>query len=84
MRKAKKDMIDKITHALKDIGDQTQHDETLPLTDKFFQVDVLMDTLRFLKDYEKNVKILNQYHQYYSDRDRRLSCQAILKDSVRL
>ena len=84
MRKAKKDMIDKITHALKDIGDQTQHDETLPLTDKFFQVDVLMDTLRFLKDYEKNVKILNQYHQYYSDRDRRLSCQVILKDSVRL
>ena len=84
MRKAKKDMIDKITHALKDIGNQTQHDETLPLTDKFFQVDVLMDTLRFLKDYEKNVKILNQYHQYYSDRDRRLSCQVILKDSVRL
>lgn len=84
MRKAKKDMIDKITHALKDIGDQTQNDETLPLTDKFFQVDVLMDTLRFLKDYEKNVKILNQYHQYYGDRDRRLSCQVILKDSVQL
>ena len=30
--------------------------------EKIVQVDVLFDTMKFLKDYEENIKILNQYY----------------------
>lgn len=59
---AKKVMIDKITEAIKDFGEQARQDETLSLGDKCLQVDVLIDTLKFLDNYDENVRVLNQYY----------------------
>ena len=62
MKTAKQIMIDKITEAIKDFGEQTRQDESISLEDKCLQVDVLIDTLKFLNNYDENVRVLNQYY----------------------
>lgn len=66
----KKVIIDKITEAIKDFGEQARQDETLSLEDKCLQVDVLVDTLKFLDNYDENVKVLNQHYLNKSKWDR--------------
>ena len=62
MENAKQTMIDKITDAIKDFGKEARENQTLTLNDKIDQVDVLLDTLKFLSDYDENVKVLNKYY----------------------
>ncbi len=54
-------VIDEITRKLEEIGKQLQQDKDMNPQDKAVQVDVMLDTLHFLQDYDENVKVLNQY-----------------------
>ena len=54
-------VIDEITRKLEEIGKQLQQDKGMNPQDKAVQVDVMLDTLHFLQDYDENVKVLNQY-----------------------
>lgn len=59
---AKKAMVEKIANAIKGFGEEARNDETLSLKEKCQQVDMLLDTIRFLDNYDENVKVLNQYY----------------------
>ena len=61
MRPAKQVMIDKIIEAIKDFGEDTRKNTEMSTKDKCIQVDVLLDTIRFLDNYDENVKILNEH-----------------------
>lgn len=54
-------MMDKITSAIQELGEQLQQDKTIPAKDKATQLDVLLDTLHFLDGYDENVPLLNEY-----------------------
>lgn len=58
----KQAIIDKIMDSIKDVGEQISTDKKLTLEDKLHQTDVLLDTMKFLKNYDENVKVLNDYH----------------------
>lgn len=62
MKHAKQIMIDKIIEAIKDLGRETKENEQVSTKDKFDQVDVLLDTMKFLNNYDENVKVLNTYY----------------------
>ncbi len=54
-------IIDNITEKLEEIGKQIQQDKTLSPYDKAPQIDIVLDVLHFLQDYDENVKVLNEY-----------------------
>ena len=62
MKPTKQIMINKISKAIENFGRQAQQDKETSLEDKLLQVDVLLDTLKFLDRYEENVKVLNEYY----------------------
>ena len=39
--------------------------------EKFIQIDMLLDTVKFLNNYKENVAILNRYHTYTKYNDER-------------
>ena len=62
MKPAKQIMIDKIVEAIKNFGEETRNDKDTSLKDKCIQVDVLLDTIKFLDNYDENIKVLNDYY----------------------
>lgn len=62
MEPAKQLMINQITKAIENFGKQVRRDENILIEDKCLQIDVLLDTLKFLENYDENVKILNKYY----------------------
>lgn len=56
----KKDMIDKIQTALLNEVEYIRMNKNKTTEEKVDEIDVLFDTVRFLKDYEKNVEILKK------------------------
>lgn len=54
-------IIMKLQKLLQDIGQSVQDDDTLSTENKLMQVDVILDTMKFLKDYDINIKVLNKY-----------------------
>jgi len=56
----KKDMIDKIQNALLNEVEYIRMNKNKTTEEKVDEIDVLFDTVRFLKDYEENVKILKK------------------------
>jgi len=54
-------IIMKLQKLLQDIGQSVQDDDTLSTEHKLMQVDVILDTMKFLKDYDTNVEVLNKY-----------------------
>ena len=59
--KLKQEMLDKITEMLQEIGKQLQTNTEINVWDKATQMDVMLDTLHFLQDYDENVRVLNKY-----------------------
>lgn len=57
----KKQIIDKLIIGLQAEGKFIKQDETKTVEDKLMEIDVLLDTVKFLSNYETNVKILNNY-----------------------
>ena len=61
MAGSKNDLISEILHYLQDKGLAIKGDSNLDDKQVSVQLDVLVDTMRFLKDYEENVHILDKY-----------------------
>lgn len=59
--KAKEDMINKIRTALSKEIEFIRINNEIDLDEKVEQIDVLFDTIKFLKNYDENIKILNRY-----------------------
>jgi len=58
---SKEEFIEKIQIALSRKMEKIRIDNNICLNDKMTQTDILLDTIKFLKDYDRNVKILNRY-----------------------
>ena len=68
--KNKKEMIDRIINAIQSEANFIKNNDTSSEI-KLSQMEVLLDVHHFLRDYEKNVKILNEYNiNHRFDRDR--------------
>ena len=61
MKDAKQSMIDEISDRIRDLGEEIRYNKDLSMEDKMTQIDILLDTIKFLKDYDENVKILNKH-----------------------
>ena len=59
--KAKEEMINKIQTALSKEIEFIRINNEIELDEKVEQIDVLFDTIKFLKDYDENIKILSKY-----------------------
>ena len=62
MNDAKQVMIDKLVNSIRDLSTDTRTNPYLSLGDKITQVDVVLDTIRFLSNYDENVQVLNKYY----------------------
>lgn len=60
MNNNKKSMIHELFKTLQLKGKELQ-DEKMSLYEKASKLDVVLDTMKFLQDYDENVKVLNQY-----------------------
>ena len=61
MATAKETIMSRMTNMLKGQATYVREDESLSIQDKCIQLDVILDTMRFLNDYEENVKVLNKH-----------------------
>lgn len=57
----KEEIIDKIQALIREEGKKLQDDTKTPITEKLIKADVLLDTMKFLNNYDKNIEILNQH-----------------------
>ena len=62
MEKEKQEIINKLFDAIQTEAVFVRENTELSSEAKLLQVDVLLDVQHFLKDYEQNVKILNEYN----------------------
>lgn len=61
MDEDKKAMIQKVIEAMQSEGHFIQQDKTTSNETKMSQMDVLLDVVHFLENYERNVRILSKY-----------------------
>ena len=58
---AKDQIINRMFNVLKGQTMFVREDNMLTTREKLEQADVLLDTMKFLNDYDENVKVLNKY-----------------------
>lgn len=58
---AKDQIINRMFNVLKGQTMLVKEDSILTTREKLEQADVLLDTMKFLNDYDENVKVLNDY-----------------------
>lgn len=61
VEKVRNVVMTRITNLLKAQGNYIRNDDLLSAKDKCIQMDVVLDLLHFLQDYEENTKVLNDY-----------------------
>ena len=59
-REFRKQIIDEVSELIMQKGKEIQ-DSDMPTMEQLTKVDVLLDTVHFLSDYDENVKVLNKY-----------------------
>ena len=57
----KQEMINRIKDTLVDRTRELQREEDTDVQDRLVQMDVILDTMKFLNDYDENVKVLNKH-----------------------
>ena len=72
--KTKEDYIDEIYKYIKELGKDLQEDQTIQAKDKIPQVDLFINTIKFLQDYDENVKVLDKY---WREKNRKLKFERI-------
>lgn len=60
-KQLQKEMIDEVVGLIQQKGEELRVSGKSPY-DQLPQMDVLLDTIRFLDRYDENVKVLNQYY----------------------
>ena len=56
------EMINKVKDTIQKLGADLNHVSTKEQAEEqLIQVDVLLDTIKFLNDYEENIKVLNKH-----------------------
>lgn len=63
MEEAKQQIINRLSNVLKGQAMYVREDDTLSNTERLQQMDVLLDLMKFIRNYDENAKILNQYLQ---------------------
>lgn len=58
---AKEQIMKRLTNVLQGQGTIIREDTITSAEDKLTQMDVVLDVLHFLKDYDENVAVLNKY-----------------------
>lgn len=72
---SKEQIIDRLFNMLQGQGMYVREDGTLSQEDKLIQADILLDTMKFLKDYDENVQVLNRYWLDKHRREKFESCK---------
>lgn len=54
-------VIKRLENMLQGAGQYVRDDDTLTPEQQLVQVDVILDTMKFLQNYEENIKVLNKY-----------------------
>ena len=69
--KDKKEIINKVIEAIQIEATFVRESEELSLKTKCDQMNVLLDVYHFLREYEKNVRVLNEHNaQHKFDKER--------------
>ena len=58
---AKEAIMSRMTNVLKGQAMFVREDNTISVQDKCTQMDVILDLMRFLNDYDENVQVLNRH-----------------------
>lgn len=58
---AKETIMTRMSNVLKGQATHIREDESLSIQDKCIQMDIILDIMRFLNDYDENVKVLNKH-----------------------
>jgi len=61
------DTVLTVIKMLQGIGEFIRGDTSMSLKDKSIQMDVVLDTMRFLNNYEENVQVLNEHQRQKGD-----------------
>lgn len=75
--KTKEDYIDEIYKYIKELGKELQEDQTIQVKDKIPQVDLFINIIKFLQDYDENVKVLDKY---WREKNRKLKFERSRKE----
>lgn len=75
--KTKEDYIDEIYKYIKELGKELREDQTIQVKDKIPQVDLFINTIKFLQDYDENVKVLDKY---WREKNRKLKFERSQKE----
>ena len=70
MDKIKADMIERVKQDLITQGEQIHQDKVTPAGDRCLQMDIILDTMKFLDNYEENVAVLNKYYLEKREKER--------------
>lgn len=67
---AKQQIMIRLNNVLKGQAMYVREDDTLSDRDRLTQADVILDLMKFLKDYDENVVVLNKYWQEKRQREK--------------
>lgn len=54
-------IMSRMTNVLKGQAMYIKEDDSISTQDKCIQMDVILDLMRFLNDYDENIQVLNRY-----------------------
>ena len=57
----KEAIMSRMTNVLKGQAIYIKEDDSISTQDKCIQMDVILDLMRFLNDYDENIQVLNRY-----------------------
>lgn len=69
-KSAKDIMLDDLSDTIREKSTTLYNDETISLEDKLTQADILLNMMRFLKDYDENVAILDRHFKEKRKREK--------------
>ena len=63
-------IMSRMTNVLKGQAMYIKEDDSISTQDKCIQMDVILDLMRFLNDYDENVQVLNRYIEQKRQREK--------------
>ena len=66
----KETIMSRMTNVLKGQAMYIKEDNSISIQDKCIQMDVILDLMHFLNDYDENVQVLNRYIEQKRQREK--------------